>query len=65
MTELRLMVIKHSGIISRYYIDYVAGYDAPLLDETLAKFIDTSGLNENEDLLIRSILESVSNIKCK
>lgn len=59
------MVIKHSAVISRYYIDYVAGYDALLLDETMAKFIDTSGLNENDEILIRSILESVSNIKCK
>lgn len=54
------MVIKHTNIISRYYIDYVCGYDAILLNEL---FNNLNNLSPNDDVLIRTFLDLVTNIK--
>lgn len=56
------MVHRYSEIITTYYTDYVAGYDKILLAEMADRLI---GLTENDHLLIRSFIETVSNIKCK
>lgn len=60
MTELKLMVLKHTNIISRYYTDYVCGYDAVLINEMVNKL---TNLSPNDDMLIRSFMDSVTNIK--
>uniref|UniRef100_A0A915DJ47 Membrane-associated protein Hem n=1 Tax=Ditylenchus dipsaci TaxID=166011 RepID=A0A915DJ47_9BILA len=60
MTELRMMVLKHSNIISRYYMEYVAGYDTVALGEMLDGL---NSLSDNDEVLIRSFVDSVCNIK--
>lgn len=60
MAELRLMVLKHSNIISRYYTDYVCGYDAVLLNDMVNQL---GNLSPNDDMLIRAFIDSVTNIK--
>ena len=62
VNELRLLVQRHQQIISAYYIEYVASYDAPLLEEMLQN-MDLRQLSENDQLLITSFLQSISNIR--
>lgn len=62
VNELRLLVQRHQQIISAYHIEYVASYDAPLLEEMLQN-MDLRQLNENDQLLITSFLQSISNTR--
>uniref|UniRef100_A0A915P704 Uncharacterized protein n=1 Tax=Meloidogyne floridensis TaxID=298350 RepID=A0A915P704_9BILA len=45
-----------------YYIQYIAGYDAPLLTELSQRFNGGSGLSEYEQLLIHSCIQALANI---
>jgi len=62
LTEIRNLVLKNSDLISSYYIQYIAGYDAPLLTELSQRFSGGSGLSEYEQLLIHSCIQSLANI---
>uniref|UniRef100_A0A915M7G8 MULE transposase domain-containing protein n=1 Tax=Meloidogyne javanica TaxID=6303 RepID=A0A915M7G8_MELJA len=58
--------IQKSGlqniVVDNYYIEYIAGYDAPLLTELSQRFSGGSGLSEYEQLLIHSCIQSLANI---
>ncbi|KAL7078798.1 hypothetical protein ACQ4LE_002746 [Meloidogyne hapla] len=62
LTEIRDLVLKNSDLISNYYIQYIAGYDAPLLTELAQRFSGGSGLSEYEQLLIHSCIQALANI---
>lgn len=62
LTEIRNLVLKNSDLISTYYIQYIAGYDAPLLNELAQQFGSGTGLSEYEQLLIHSCISSMANI---
>nr|CAD2205051.1 unnamed protein product [Meloidogyne enterolobii] len=62
LTEIRNLVLKNSDLISSYYIQYIAGYDAPLLTELSQRFSGGSGLSEYEQLLIHSCIQALANI---
>jgi len=62
LTEIWNLVLKNSDLISTYYIQYIAGYDAPLLTELSQRFSGGSGLSEYEQLLIHSCIQALANI---
>ena len=62
LTEIRNLVLKNADLISNYYVQYIAGYDAPLLAELSQRFSGGSGLSEYEQLLIHSCIQAMANI---
>jgi hypothetical protein len=62
VTEIRNLVLKNSDLISNYYVQYIAGYDAPLLSELSQRFNGGTSLSEYEQLLIHSCIQAMANI---
>ncbi|CAI4228127.1 unnamed protein product [Auanema sp. JU1783] len=59
MEELRQLVIKHCGVIQRYYLKYVNSYDAILTREMLSTL---SNISEEDSILLHHFSNSISNI---
>ena len=57
MEELRSLIRKYSHVIQRYYVQYLAGYDAV----ALAQMIQTTSVTSEEDnVLLSSICTKIS-----
>ena len=59
MEELRALIRKYSQVIQRYYVQYLAGYDAV----ALAQMIQTATLaSEEENVILSSICTQISQL---
>ena len=59
MEELRSLIRKYSQVIQRYYVQYLAGYDAV----ALAQMIQTTSVTSEEDnVLLSSICTKISEL---
>jgi len=59
MEELRSLIRKYSQVIQRYYVQYLAGYDAV----ALAQMIQTTSVTSEEDnVLLSSICTTISQL---
>ena len=59
MEELRALVRKYSQVIQRYYVQYLAGYDAVALSQMIQTATVTS---EEDNVLLSSICKKISEL---
>lgn len=59
MEELRSLIRKYSQVIQRYYVQYLAGYDAVALDQMIQT---TSVTSEEDNVLLSSICKKISEL---
>uniref|UniRef100_A0A8R1DFA0 Membrane-associated protein gex-3 n=1 Tax=Caenorhabditis japonica TaxID=281687 RepID=A0A8R1DFA0_CAEJA len=59
MLELRDLVFKHSGVIQRYYLQYVSSYDSIVATEMVNNM---GGLSEDEAIILTDFANSIGNI---
>ncbi|CAI2350716.1 unnamed protein product [Caenorhabditis sp. 36 PRJEB53466] len=59
MLELRDLVYKHSGVINRYYMQYVTSYDSIVATEMVSH---ANGLLEEEGMLLSDFANSIGNL---
>ena len=59
MEELRGLVRKYSQVIQRYYVQYLAGYDAVALKQALQGL---QHLSENDSIILSSICQTISDV---
>ena len=62
MEELRGLVRKYSQVIQRYYVQYLAGYDAVALKQALQGL---QHLSENDSIILSSICQTISDVSVK
>uniref|UniRef100_A0A1I7TX70 Membrane-associated protein Hem n=1 Tax=Caenorhabditis tropicalis TaxID=1561998 RepID=A0A1I7TX70_9PELO len=59
MLELRDLVVKYTGVIQRYYLQYVSSYDSIVITEDVNNAV---GLSTDEAILLSDFANSVGNI---
>ncbi|GIY39487.1 membrane-associated protein Hem [Caerostris darwini] len=62
MEELRALIRKYNQVIQRYYIQYLAGYDAVALDQMIQKVVC---IPEEDSLILSSICNTISQLNIK
>ncbi|KAF8790133.1 Nck-associated protein 1 like protein [Argiope bruennichi] len=62
MEELRGLIRKYNQVIQRYYIQYLAGYDAVALDHMIQKVVC---IPEEDSLILSSICNTISQLNVK
>lgn len=62
MEELRVLVRKYSQVMQRYYVQYLAGFDAIALN---GKLQTLKVLPEDESIILSSICQTVANLTVK
>lgn len=62
MEELRVLVRKYSQVMQRYYVQYLAGFDAIALN---AKLQNLKVLPEDESIILSSICQTIANLSVK
>lgn len=62
MEELRVLVRKYSQVMQRYYVQYLAGFDAIALN---GKLQSLKVLPEDESIILSSICQTVANLTVK
>lgn len=60
--ELRTLVRKYNQVIQRYYIQYLAGYDAVALDHSIQ---NVSVMPEEDSVILSSICTAISGLSVK
>merc|ERR1719412_3421356 len=59
MEEIRGLVRKYSQVVQRYYVQYLSGYDAIALDQSIQNL---NQLPEEDSVLLSSICQTISNV---
>ena len=59
MEEIRGLVRKYSQVIQRYYVQYLSGYDAIALDQSIQNL---NNMPEEDSILLSSICQTISNV---
>ena len=59
MEEIRGLVRKYSQVLQRYYVQYLSGYDAIALDQSIQNLTQ---LPEEDSVLLSSICQTISNV---
>lgn len=59
MLELRDLVVKYTGVIQRYYLQYVSSYDSIVVTEEINHAM---GLSNDEAMLLTEFANSIGNI---
>lgn len=59
MLELRDLVVRYTGVIQRYYLQYVSSYDSLVVSEEI---VAANGLNVEESKLLSDFANSIGNI---
>ncbi|GFV82976.1 membrane-associated protein Hem [Trichonephila clavipes] len=62
MEELRALVRKYNQVIQRYYIQYLAGYDAVALNHMIQK---VACVPEEDSVILSSICNTISSLSIK
>ncbi|GAB6026086.1 hypothetical protein CHUAL_012289 [Chamberlinius hualienensis] len=62
MEELRALVRKYNQVMQRYYVQYLAGYDAIALNHSMQGL---QGCPEDESVIISSIANTISGLTVK
>ena len=59
MEEIRGLVRKYSQVVQRYYVQYLSGYDAIALDQSIQNL---NQLPEEDSVLLSSICQTISTL---
>lgn len=62
MEELRVLVRKYSQVIQRYYVQYLAGFDAIALNQMMQNL---AVCPEDESIILSSLCNTVANLSVK
>lgn len=62
MEELRVLVRKYSQVIQRYYVQYLAGFDAIALNQMMPNLVICP---EDESIILSSLCNTVANLSVK
>lgn len=60
--ELRALVRKYNQVIQRYYVQYLAAYDAVALNQIMQ---NVSMMPEEDSIILESIYNTISNLSIK
>ena len=59
MEEIRGLVRKYSQVVQRYYVQYLSGYDAIALDQSIQNL---NQLPEEDSVVLSSICQTISTL---
>ena len=59
MEELRALVTKYTAVIKRYYIQYLSGYDAVVLNELIQTL---PNVTEDESIILSSFCNKIADL---
>lgn len=62
LEELRSLVRKYNQVLQRYYVQYLSGYDAVVLNE---KIQNLGGIPEDESIILSSFYSTVAGLSVK
>ncbi|KAL7636676.1 UNVERIFIED_CONTAM: hypothetical protein RMT77_012425 [Armadillidium vulgare] len=62
MEELRALVKKYSQVLQRYYVQYLSGYDAIVLNQLIQRI---PNLSEDESLILSAMCNDISQVSVK
>ncbi|XP_065156811.1 LOW QUALITY PROTEIN: membrane-associated protein Hem [Atheta coriaria] len=62
MEELRALVRKYSQVMQRYYVQYLYGYDAPMLHQLMQNM---KAAGEEEHTILSSLCNTIANVSLK
>ncbi|XP_065349568.1 membrane-associated protein Hem [Cloeon dipterum] len=62
MEELRLLVRRYHQVVQRYYVQYLAGYDAIALNQMISMLVT---MTEDESVILASIQSNIAQLSIK